>query len=166
VSSAQHCPQCGAAIQVYRNPVPTVDVVVQFPDRTIVLIKRKNPPYGWALPGGFVDYGESLEQAATREAAEETSLQVQLLGLVGVYSSPKRDPRQHTLSVTFAARPLSPETLQAGDDASSVSRFALDALPELAFDHADIVADYHRWVLQCGDLTQCGVSKGRSVCIL
>lgn len=102
------CPECGARVAVYRNPVPTVDVIIELVDGgdgpPIVFIERRNPPRGWALPGGFVDYGETVEQAAVREAAEETSLAVELVHLLGVYSDPARDPRQHTLSVVFVGR--------------------------------------------------------------
>ena len=86
----------------YRNPFPTVDIIIRINDG-IVLIKRKNPPYGWALPGGFVDYGESLETAAAREAKEETTLDIRLISQLGAYSDPKRDPRHHTISVVFIA---------------------------------------------------------------
>ena len=90
----------------FRNPVPTVDIIVELidrPHRPIILIERLNPPYGWAIPGGFVDYGESVETAARRETQEEVSLQVELIEQLQVYSNPNRDPRQHTLSVVFLA---------------------------------------------------------------
>lgn len=138
------CPACGEKVPVYRNPVPTVDIVIHIPGRGIVLIERRNPPYGWALPGGFVDYGESVEQAAVREAEEETGLEVQLLGLLGVYSSPDRDPRQHTMSVVFTATARDETRLKAGDDAGRVCVASLDQLPELAFDHARILADFQQ----------------------
>jgi len=94
----------------YRNPAPTVDIIIEIEDaatsalRGIVLIERKNPPHGWAIPGGFVDYGESVEHAAEREALEETSLRVRLVRQFHVYSDPARDPRQHTISTVFVAR--------------------------------------------------------------
>ena len=88
---------------MYLNPIPTTDIIIRVA-RGIVLIKRKNPPYGWAIPGGFIDYGETAEAAAIREAMEETSLVVKDLELVGVYSDPDRDPRHHTLSVVFTRR--------------------------------------------------------------
>jgi len=140
------CPQCGHEISVYRNPIPTTDVIIRVA-RGIVLIKRKNPPYGWAIPGGFIDYGESAEAAAIREAMEETSLVVKDLELVGVYSDPGRDPRHHTLSVVFTAR--GEGVPRAADDALEIGVFTEDALPSpLAFDHAKILADFFsskRW---------------------
>jgi 8-oxo-dGTP diphosphatase len=127
-----------------RNPVPTVDIIIEIASQgtpVIVLIERKNPPYGWALPGGFVDYGESLEQAAVREAREETSLEVELLGQLHAYSDPSRDPRQHTISTVFVAR--AEGTPVAADDARAV--LVVDprhvAVP-LAFDHRRILDDY------------------------
>lgn len=126
----------------HRNPAPTVDVVIFDPARGVVLVERRNPPPGWALPGGFVDYGETCEAAARREAKEETGLDVVLTGLVGVYSDPARDPRGHTLSVVYAAQALDPEALAAGDDAARALFFPLDALPPLAFDHGRILGDF------------------------
>ena len=96
------CPHCGGVVTVYRNPIPTTDIIITI-SNAIVLIKRKNPPEGWALPGGFIDYGEAAETAAVREALEETSLKIEGLKLFGVYSDPKRDPRHHTLTVVFTA---------------------------------------------------------------
>jgi len=125
-----------------RNPAPTVDVVIHAAGRGIVLVERKNPPPGWALPGGFVDYGETCEAAAVREALEETGLEVVLTGLLGVYSDPARDPRGHTMSVVYTAQALDPGRLKAGDDAGKAAFFALDALPPLAFDHGRIVRDF------------------------
>lgn len=139
------CPHCGKPVETYRNPAPTVDVVVHDPARGVLLIERLNPPHGWALPGGFVDYGESVEQAAMREALEETGLRVVLTGLLGVYSDPARDPRQHTMSVVFTAQAENPEEPRAGDDAGKARFFKLNELPEpLAFDHGRILADYVR----------------------
>lgn len=123
-----------------RNPFPTVDVVVERGDGRILLIRRSNPPSGWALPGGFVDYGESTEDAARREVLEEAGITVLLTELLGIYSRPDRDPRFHTLSVTYVGR--SREPLRAGDDAEEAREFELDELPELAFDHAQILRDY------------------------
>ncbi|MGD9610217.1 MAG: NUDIX domain-containing protein [Desulfovibrionaceae bacterium] len=139
------CPHCGGPVVHYRNPVPTVDAVIHIPGRGVVLIRRKNEPYGWALPGGFVDYGESVETAAIREAQEETGLTVELTGLLGVYSDPHRDPRQHTMSVVFTAQPVNPAALAAGDDAGDVAVFPVGAWPqEMAFDHRRILDDYTR----------------------
>ena len=125
-----------------QTPLLTVDVLVHLPGRGIVLVERKNPPHGWALPGGFVDLGESCEAAALREMREETSLDVELTALLGVYSDPARDPRSHTASAVYLAQALDPAQLMAGDDAASVAVFPLDALPALAFDHGRIVNDY------------------------
>lgn len=96
------CPACGTAIPVYNNPVPTVDIIIEI-EGGIVLIERNNLPHGWALPGGFVDYGESYEHAAVREAKEETGLDVTLVRQFHSYSTPDRDPRQHTASTVFIA---------------------------------------------------------------
>jgi len=149
----QHmCPHCGKVVKKYRNPFPTVDIIIEIAtDKTeetspgekhgIVLIKRKNPPFGWALPGGFVDYGESLESAALREAREETCLDVELLYQLGAYSDPERDPRHHTISVVFVARATGEP--KAADDAEDVGVFDRNSLPEqLAFDHEKILRDY------------------------
>ena len=112
-----------------RNPVPTVDVLIHSAKQGIVLVERRNAPLGWALPGGFVDYGESCEAAAVREAKEETGLDVQLTGLLGVYSDPARDPRGHTISVVYTAQAQDLSQLCAGDDAGQTVFFALNALP-------------------------------------
>ncbi len=127
----------------YRNPTPTVDVIIET-DAGIVLIERSNAPLGWALPGGFVDEGERVEDAARREAMEETQLDVTLRALLYVYSDPGRDPRQHTMSTVFVARAAG--TPSAGDDARAVAVFPLADLPELAFDHRQILDDYARWL--------------------
>lgn len=124
----------------YRNPVPTVDIIIETP-KGIVLIERHNAPHGWAIPGGFVDYGETLEAAARREAKEETSLDVKLQTLLYVYSHPSRDPRQHTVSAVFIGKAKG--TPRAADDAKNLRVFKLDELPsELAFDHRKILDDY------------------------
>jgi ADP-ribose pyrophosphatase YjhB (NUDIX family) len=136
------CPQCGATVKTFRNPIPTVDVIIRVDDK-IVLIERKNEPKGWALPGGFVDYGESLEAAAVREAKEETGLELEDLRQFGAYSDPARDPRQHNLSVVFTAEGSG--DLLGGDDAAHAELFPLDALPSpLCFDHGQILDDYRR----------------------
>jgi 8-oxo-dGTP diphosphatase len=129
----------------YRNPVPTVDLIIELDER-VVLIERLNEPFGWALPGGFVDYGETVETAAVREAAEETCLDVRLLEQFHVYSDPQRDPRIHTLSVVFIA--AASGTPQAADDAKSVALFDPSELPTpLCFDHRQILEDYRRYRL-------------------
>lgn len=136
------CSECGARTAP-RNPFPTVDIVMYRPEQGILLIARKNPPLGWALPGGFIDYGESAEQAARREALEETGLDVHLTGLLGVYSAPDRDPRFHTMSVVFLAEAAPGAQPCAGDDAGDARFFPLHALPaDIAFDHRKIIADF------------------------
>jgi len=123
-----------------KNPIPTVDIIIE-KQTGIVLIKRKNPPEGWALPGGYVDYGESLEQAAIREAKEETGLNVHLVRQFHTYSDPKRDLRHHTISTVFVAKAKG--DARAGDDAEDLGIFGEDNLPRLiAFDHRDIIQDY------------------------
>ncbi|MHB8988370.1 MAG: NUDIX hydrolase [Deltaproteobacteria bacterium] len=134
-----HCPACGQAIPPHRNPVPTVDIIIAM-GTGVILVKRKNPPVAWALPGGFVDYGESLEQAAVREACEETGLSIRLGRQFHTYSEPDRDPRQHTVSTVFLA--TAEGTPVAGDDAGEVAVFHEGSLPPLAFDHARILGDY------------------------
>ncbi|MEL6137349.1 MAG: NUDIX hydrolase [Cyanobacteria bacterium J06628_6] len=128
----------------YRNPAPTVDLIIELsdrPHRPILLIERVNPPLGWALPGGFVDYGESVETAAVREAEEETSLRVTLVEQFYVYSDPARDARKHTISIVFIATATG--TPQAGDDAKHLDVFDLWQLPQaLCFDHDQILRDY------------------------
>lgn len=132
----------------YRNPALTVDIIIQ-KDSQIVLIKRENPPFkgSWAIPGGFVDYGEMVEHAAHREALEETSLDVKLNHLVGVYSDPSRDPRGHTVTVAYTAS-IQGGMLRADDDAAD-ARFIdidkLDSIP-LAFDHKQILKDSMKYL--------------------
>ncbi len=123
-----------------RSPLPTVDIVIQI-NNGILLIKRKNPPLGWALPGGFVDYGESLEHAACREAKEETGLDILLLRQLHTYSDPARDTRQHTITTVYVAEAKGPVT--PGDDAEDAGIFHPESLPEpIVFDHRDIIHDY------------------------
>lgn len=118
--------------------------LLDLPGRPIVLIERRNPPHGWAIPGGFVDIGETVECAAVREAAEETLLHVRLLALLGLYSDPTRDPRGHTVTAVYVAEAHGQP--RAADDAREVGVFTMDALPApLAFDHALILADYRRF---------------------
>ena len=142
-SETLQCPKCNHLIETYRNPFPTVDIIIQLNDE-IVLIERKNEPFGWAIPGGFVDYGETVESAAIREAKEETSLDVQIVSLLGVYSDPKRDARKHTISTVFIANGTgAPE---AADDAKNIGLFNKDNIPDnLTFDHAAILKDYFWW---------------------
>jgi 8-oxo-dGTP diphosphatase len=128
----------------HRNPVPTVDAIIELSGGRIVLVERKNPPFGWALPGGFVEVGESLEEAVRREAREETGLEIELLAQLYTYSDPHRDPRQHTLSTVFVARAQGEPC--GGDDAAQARTFSPEALPEpLAFDHGRILQDYLRF---------------------
>ena len=134
------CPACGAKVKEYRNPFPTVDVIIELPEG-IVLIERKNEPFGWAIPGGFVDYGESLESAALRESLEETALEVTDLLLLGCYSDPARDKRSHNISTVYVAKASG--TPKAVDDAAELAVFPIDKLPQpLCFDHAQILSDY------------------------
>ena len=138
----QTCPQCGAVVETYKNPFPTVDIVI-FCDDRVLLIERLNEPPGWALPGGFVDYGESAESAAARELSEETGLRCTSLDLLGVYSAPGRDPRFHTLTVVYLAE--AEGNLTAGDDAGAAQWFRLNQLPDkIAFDHRLIILDAMR----------------------
>jgi 8-oxo-dGTP diphosphatase len=131
----------------YKNPAPTVDVIIELvdrPHRPIVLIERHHEPLGWAIPGGFVDYGEQVEVAAVREAREETGLQVELIEQLLVYSDPQRDRRQHTISIVFLATATG--TPVAGDDAKDVGIFEPWCVPSnLCFDHNRIFEDYWRY---------------------
>lgn len=129
------------------TPTLAADAIIELItrlDRPIVLIKRKNPPFGWAIPGGFVDIGETIEQAARREAMEETGLVVRLRLLLGVYSDPSRDARGHTATAVYIAEAEGQPV--AADDAEAVGIFTMDALPSpLAFDHAMVLEDYRRF---------------------
>lgn len=141
------CPHCHRPLPFPKGPSPTVDIIIDI-DGKIVLIERKNPPYGWALPGGFVDYGESYEEAALREAKEETGLIVTDLRQFHTYSDPDRDARQHTASTVFTGEAAGQPV--AGDDAGRAGLFDEGSLPPLVFDHARILADYfqaekNRW---------------------
>jgi ADP-ribose pyrophosphatase YjhB (NUDIX family) len=144
-SKTVFCPQCGAPIKEYRSPLPTVDIIIQHNAQRnqegLVLIMRKRQPRMWALPGGFCEYGESLEEAAVREAKEETGLDIELVELFYTYSDPHRDPRHHTITTVFLAKSAG-EPL-AGDDAREVRVFGRNEIPEiLAFDHRKILEDY------------------------
>ena len=135
------CPHCGKEIEKYLHPYPTVDIIIEMENDGIILIKRENPPFGWALPGGFVDYGESLEEAAIREAKEETSLEITLTSQLHTYSNPKRDSRKHTITTVFIANAKGKPV--AADDAKEISIVNKDKIPQpLAFDHGDILRDY------------------------
>jgi ADP-ribose pyrophosphatase YjhB (NUDIX family) len=137
----RRCPQCGTVVKEYQNPFPTVDVIIEH-DGGIILILRRNEPRQWAIPGGFCDYGESLEGAAVREAREETGLEVELIEQFHTYSDPRRDPRQHNITTVFIARSIG-GTLQAQDDAQEIGVFFEGELPpQLAFDHDEILTDY------------------------
>lgn len=136
-----HCPHCQTEIHRFRNPLPTVDIIIETAGG-IVLVERKNEPHGWALPGGFVDYGESLEQAAIREAYEETGLAVTLTRQFHTYSDPGRDKRHHTITTVYIATAAGRPT--AGDDAGRAEIFTRESLPPLVFDHESILGDYFR----------------------
>jgi 8-oxo-dGTP diphosphatase len=130
-------------------PPIAADIITEIGDK-IVLIERKNFPLGWAIPGGFVDFGETVEQAAIREAREEISLEVEIRTLLGVYSRPDRDPRGHTITIVYVARASG--TPRAADDAKTVALFDPRKPPSpLAFDHAQILADYVHF-LETGEL--------------
>ena len=127
--------------QKYRNPFPTVDIIIEVEQKGIVLILRKNPPSGWAIPGGFVDYGESLEEAAVREAKEETGLDIQLSRQFHTYSDPHRDPRFCTVSTVYLA--TAKGTPVGMDDAQEARIFSRTEIPDqMAFDHKKILDDY------------------------
>jgi len=137
------CPHCGTTLDEWKQPKVTVDVLVEDAAGRVLLIRRKNPPEGWAIPGGFVDVGETLEAAAVRELKEETGLDVELLGQFHTYSDPNRDPRHHTVTTVFRGRPTDPSAKpEAGDDALEAQFFDPTAPPKpMAFDHGDVLND-------------------------
>jgi len=139
VKKSTNCPKCGALVEEWVNPRLTVDIIITVEDG-IVLIERAEEPRGWALPGGFVDYGESLESAAVREAKEETGLDVTLVRQLGAYSDPARDPRQHNVSVVFIA--TAEGEPKGGSDARQARLYKRDAIPPMMFDHRKILEDY------------------------
>jgi ADP-ribose pyrophosphatase YjhB (NUDIX family) len=145
VKKTIQCPKCNNEIVLYQNPIPTVDIIIEIESKGIVLIKRKNPPYGWAIPGGFVDYRESLEEAAVREAKEETNLDVKLIKQFHTYSDPILDPRHHSISTVYIAKAKG--IPKAKDDAVEIGIFTESNLPEkIAFDHRSILKDYFKRV--------------------
>ena len=133
---------------MYKNPKPTVDIIITDGKR-VVLVKRGREPFRgkWVLPGGFIDYGETTENAAVREALEETGMTIELTSLLGIYSSPDRDPRSHHISTVFIARPISGHP-EGGDDAEAAKWHDLDELKpgDLAFDHDLIILDFREWL--------------------
>jgi 8-oxo-dGTP diphosphatase len=131
----------------FKNPTPTTDAIISDGSGRVVLIRRKNPPPGWALPGGFIDEGEEAGEACRREAREETGLEVELLQQLFTYSNPRRDPRQHTMATVYACRVPAGAEPKAGDDAAAAGWFHEREVPwaELAFDHGEILRDYFRW---------------------
>jgi ADP-ribose pyrophosphatase YjhB (NUDIX family) len=145
VKKTIRCPKCKEEIVVYQNPIPTVDIIIEIEPKGVVLIKRKNPPYGWAIPGGFVDYGESLEEAAIREAKEETNLDVKLVRQFHTYSDPERDPRHHSISTVYIAK--AEGIPQAKDDALEIGIFSELNLPgQIVFDHRSVLKNYFKRV--------------------
>ena len=133
---------------MHRNPALAVDVVVVDGDK-ILLVKRGRPPHQgeWALPGGFVEYGETVESAAKREVQEETGIAINLSAILGIYSDPERDPRGHTVSIVFVGKMVGGQ-LQGGDDAANARWYEINGPREeqLAFDHEMIVQDFRQWL--------------------
>ena len=137
-----NCPKCGEEIQIYKSPAPTVDAVLFTPERGILLVERKFEPLGWALPGGFVDYGEQLDVAIVREMKEELSLDTEIVKMFGVYSEPERDPRGHVISVVYILK--SDGIPVAKDDAKAIKIIGLNNFEnfDFVFDHKKIIKDY------------------------
>jgi ADP-ribose pyrophosphatase YjhB (NUDIX family) len=137
---------------IYHNPIPTVDVILQR-DSKVLMVRRKEDPFRGklALPGGFVNEGETAEDAMKREATEETSLAVEPIEILGVYSDPKRDPRKHIMTVVFVGIIVEGSD-KAGDDAASLEWIDLAEIEkqEIAFDHATILRDYRKWKVSGG----------------
>lgn len=141
----------------YVAPALTVDAVLLKGDG-VLLIRRGQPPHkgAWAIPGGFVDVGETVEDAVRRELVEETGLKGDIVDLLGVYSDPERDPRGHTVSVTFVLKVAGIVQVGDLDDADEAKWFPLDALPPLAFDHARILGDAKAWLARPGSYEKLG----------
>ena len=140
----------GRCIELYKNPKPTVDIAITDGKR-VVVVKRKNNPFkgSWVLPGGFVEYGETVEKTAIREAKEETTIDIRLEGILGVYSAPDRDPRGHNISTVFVAEPVN-GVPEGGDDAAEAEWREISSLQagDLAFDHDLILKDLRSWLNQ------------------
>ena len=140
-------------------PLLATDVIIQMPDDKIVIIERKYEPLGFALPGGHVEVGETVEQAAIREMKEETNLDVELLDIIGVFSDPKRDPRRHVVSVAFLGRATGKP--KAGDDAKNVKLYNIEDVPPLMFDHNEIIRTWQgTYCPYCGERHSAGCIAG------
>ncbi len=141
----RRCPQCGTPVETYVNPIPTVDAVIEMTDERgnsgVVLIFRRNEPRKWALPGGFIEYAESAENAVVREAKEETGLDITDVLQFRTYSDPERDPRHHTITTVYLAKASGKP--EAADDAEKIAIFPKENIPDdIAFNHGEILRDY------------------------